>query len=64
MNKYTNTLVEDLMQPLGGIQRAWLRRSLILVLTPLIFIIEGLGGIVRTCYETLYETYLFIKENW
>ena len=60
MNKYTNTLVEDLMQPLGVIQRAWLRRSLILVLTPLIFIIEGLNGVCVACYET----FTFTKERW
>ena len=64
MNKYTNTLVEDLNEPLGVVQRVWLRRLMVLVAIPVIFIIEGFGGIVRTCYETFHETFLFIKECW
>lgn len=60
MNKYTNTFTEDLWEPLGTMQRSWLRRTMLIVVTPLIFTIEGLRSMCTACEET----FTFVKDNW
>ena len=44
--KYKNTFAEDWMQPLDKVERVWIRRPALIIITPFVIILGLLGGAI------------------
>ena len=48
-------LKEDLKQPLNRVERTWIRRSAVILLTPVMAVLGALAGIADVVSEFYYD---------